>query len=63
MAKPEDCQTAAMTMVQIAMSPSISQSNRKEVQPMSVDELLDADAGIEQPAPDRAGDDEGDGQG
>jgi hypothetical protein len=33
MAKPEDCQTAAMTMVQIAKSPSISQSNRKEVQP------------------------------
>ena len=35
MAKPEDCQTAAMTMVQIAMSRSISQSNRKEVQPRS----------------------------
>src|SRR5262249_51860802 len=29
----------------------------------AVDELLDTDAGIEQPAPDRAGDDEGDGHG
>ncbi len=35
MAKPEDCQTAATTMVQIAMSRSISQSNLKAVQPRS----------------------------
>ena len=33
MAKPEDCQIAAMTIVQIAMSRSTSQSKRKEVQP------------------------------
>src|SRR5215472_7367471 len=60
MAKPDDCQTAAITMVQIAMSRSISQSNRNEVT-KPIDQLLDAKTRIEQPAPHGAGDDEGHG--
>ena len=36
MAKPEDCQMPATTMVQIAMSRSTSQSKRKPLQPRSL---------------------------
>ena len=58
MAKPEDCQTAAMTTVQNRYV-AVDQPVESEGGPAkAVDELLDADTGIEQPAPNRAGDDE-----